>query len=68
MICQVREPGASPVDQRRPTRITIEFDAEDPVSGRILAASGNSDSFAGWLDLLTLLQAMHNGGSAERTW
>lgn len=68
MICQVREPEASSVGQRRPTRITIEFDATDPVCGRVLAASGDSDSFAGWLDLLTLLQSMHNGGSAERTW
>lgn len=39
------------------TSITIEFDATEPVSGRVVAASGDSSAFAGWLDLLTLLQS-----------
>ncbi|HZC72393.1 MAG TPA: hypothetical protein VE442_16980 [Jatrophihabitans sp.] len=55
---------------QEPTRITIEFDTTDPVSGRVLGASGGTDNFAGWLDLLTLLQAVHveheYGGTVER--
>jgi hypothetical protein len=51
-----------------PTRITIEFDTTDPVSGRVLGAGGMADRFGGWLDLLTLLQSVNTeyGGTAER--
>jgi hypothetical protein len=53
---------------QEPTRITIEFDTTDPVSGRVLGDGGMTDSFAGWLDLLTLLQSVNTeyGGKAER--
>ncbi len=55
---------AVPPRHLEPTRITIEFDATEQVSGRVLAASGATDSFAGWLDLLTLLQSVHTDQGA----
>jgi hypothetical protein len=42
-------------------RLTIELDATAPVRGRVLADPGSPTSFAGWLDLMTVLQSLCAG-------
>lgn len=39
-------------------RLTIELDATTPVRGRVLVEVGISTAFAGWLDLMAVLQAL----------
>jgi hypothetical protein len=62
---RVSVPGGEQARLEPLIRVVVEFDDTNPVSGRVGSALGPTIGFAGWLDLITVLQTMQSGIDVE---